>query len=123
MDIKEAAKRLNKSEPTIRRMIKDGRLKATMVNGRWNISDSDLIDLTNDQSLDQIVIIDQMRREIDHLRDQIDQKDRQIDQLQQLLMVSQTNLATHQKLLGYYQEPFWKRWFGKKRKMGTASTV
>ena len=114
MDIKEAAKRLKKSEPTIRRMIKDGKVKSEMVNGKWDISESDLIDISNDQQYDHLIVIDQMKKEIDHLRNQIDQKDKQIDQLQQLLMVSQTNQASNQKILEYYQEPIWKRWFRKR---------
>jgi len=114
MDIKEVSKRLKKSAPTVRRMIKDGKIKATMINGKWDIMESDLIELSDDQQYDHPIMIDQMRKEIDHLQSQIDQKDKQIDQLQQLLMVSQTNQASNQKILEYYQEPFWKRWFQKK---------
>ena len=52
MNIQEIAQRLGKSELTIRRWIKSGKLTATMTNGKWDVSESVLNDMSNDPSDD-----------------------------------------------------------------------
>lgn len=46
MTIQEAARRLGKSDLTIRRWIKSEKLTATKIDGRWDIPESALIDIT-----------------------------------------------------------------------------
>jgi len=47
MNIQKVAQRLDKSELTIRRWIKSGKLAATMTNGKWDISGSALNNISN----------------------------------------------------------------------------
>ena len=46
VDVNEAAAWMNKTPRTLRRMIKDGRVKATKLSGRWFVSWDELNRLT-----------------------------------------------------------------------------
>ena len=81
MTIQDAAKYLHRSERTIRRKVKEGSLKAELVNGRWNVH----IDVTNDMSSDNLALIEQVQSENEYLRTQLEHS-------QQLLAVSQKSI-------------------------------
>ena len=94
MTIKEAAAHYGVSDKTIRRRIKQGRINAEQINGRWYVQpDQDSVQDTDhpgDQSSVQppepdTALVDQMQSEITHLRDQLQGRDTQIDHLTQLL--------------------------------------
>jgi len=111
MNVQEAAKRLGRSEPTIRRWIRDGKLAATMIDGVYDIPES----AVNDQSMSsQLTADDQhgevaaMRAHIQSLERQIEEKDNQISELHQLLMASERQA---QRLLEFHKEPWYRRWF------------
>ena len=112
--VKQAAAHYNVSDKTIRRWIKQGRVNAEQVEGRWQVHvarDDDLPEVQdnvqNDQDNDPpdengtgkseeagtSMVIDQMQSEITHLRDQLQGRDTQIDHLTQLLAM-QTNQNT-----------------------------
>ena len=58
MNVQEAAKRLGKSEPTIRRWIRDGKLTATMIDGVYDIPES----AVNEQSINSHLSVNLRRR-------------------------------------------------------------
>lgn len=111
MNVQEAAKRLKKSEPTIRRWIRDGRLEASMIDGVYDVPDS----AVNEQSMSGQVSEDEqqgevgaMRAHIQSLERQLEEKDTQISELHQLLMASEHQT---QQLLEFKQEPWYRRLF------------
>lgn len=94
MTIKEAAAHYGVSDKTIRRRIKQGRINAEQINGRWHVQpDKDSVqdtDHPDDQSSVQppepdTALVDQMQSEITHLRDQLQGSETQIDHLTQLI--------------------------------------
>ena len=95
MTIQAAAAHLNVSEKTIRRWIKNGRLKASKINKRWQVCVEVDAAVDADQTAvqhreDEPVL--QMRTEIKYLREMLDRKDTQIDQQNQLIaMTAQQN--------------------------------
>jgi len=94
MDIKEVAQRLGKSEITIRRAIRDDKLKAELQEGKYRISEESLkeyalttqdIALTthDDQELDRLREENkELTHEINHLRSLIGEKDQAIEERQ-----------------------------------------
>lgn len=114
MTIQEACQRLGKSESTVRRWIRSGKLKATIVEGVYDIPESAIHELVNDQAMtsqvegtDQ-VLIEQLRSENEYLRKELsDTKERSDTIILQLTR----QIESQQRLLEYHQEPFYKRWF------------
>ena len=100
MTIQETCQRLCKSESTIRRMIKAGRLIAHKKDGVYDISNESVNDLSNDKQVvdndktnKQIdnALITQLKLENESLRKQVDQQQAIIMQLsrnQQLMIES-----------------------------------
>lgn len=128
MTIQEAARRLGKSDLTIRRWIKSGKLDAAMVDNRWDILESALIDISNDVShinhdgtigkahlLEEIQFL---RKENEQLRKHLEEKDKAIEESRQrqdmIIMQLTRQLENHQKLLGYKETPWYRRFFRKK---------
>ena len=127
MNIQEVAQRLGKSELTIRRWIKSGKLAATMTNGKWDISESALNDISNDLSdnismSNQNSIIDTeylleeikfIRKENEQLRQQIEEKDRVLEdsrQRQDMIIMQLTRQMDSQlKLIEYKKGPWYRR--------------
>lgn len=121
MNVQQAAKRLGKSEPTIRRWIREGKLQATMVDGVYDIPES----AVNEQSVSSQITEDErdgeiaaMRTHIQSLERQLTEKDEQIKELQ-----AQFGEASHRhdtvvmqmtRLIEYHQQPFWRRLFSRK---------
>jgi len=95
------------SEKTIRRWIKQGKLHAEKVDGRWLIEISETNDRTPgqyDQLDDRTALIQQLQSEVEHLRsqlkEQLAEKDKQIDShaqqndhLTQIVAMSQKNIG------------------------------
>ena len=100
LTIQDAMKHFNVSERTIRRWIKQGKVNAEKIGGRYFI-DVDLKDsMTDDRTPDKAALIGQLQAENAHLRDQLTEKDNQLirrdeqtDHLQQLLAVSQKSIG------------------------------
>ena len=115
MNVQEAAKRLQKSEPTIRRWIRDGKLDATMVDGVYDIPESAVNEqsmsghMTDEMSEDQVTA---MSAHIQSLERQLEEKDKQISELHQLLMASERQ---SQLLLEHRREPWYRRWFKREK--------
>ena len=120
MTIQEAAKRLGKSESTVRRWIREEKLIATKVNGIWNIPDELVNDYLNEQSTGgQMEPVAYLKEQVAYLRQQIEEKDKQISELHQLLMAAETR---SQQLLEDHR-PFWRRWFKRKKLRGGEAHV
>ena len=135
MDIKEAARRLGKSVITIRRAIKDDKLKASLEGGKYIISDDALneyalntqestLSTQDDQEVKHLQEenekldheINQLRKQLDereqqieYLKEQMQEKDKQIGELQKALQQAQVNLDHNQQLLAYAQLPWWRK--------------
>jgi len=128
MTIQEAAQRLGKSDLTIRRWIKSGKLDATMVDNRWDIPESALIDISNDISyinhdstigkthlLEEIQFL---RKENEQLRKHLEEKDKAIEESRHrqdtIIMQLTRQLENHQKLLEYKETSWYRRLFRKR---------
>jgi len=132
MNIQEAAQRLGKSELTIRRWIKSGKLTATMSNGKWDIPESVLDDISNNLSGDisqnnQNDIIDKahlleeikfLRKDNEHLKQQIEDKDRILEdsrQRQDMIIMQLTRQLDNQlKLMESKKTPWYRKFLRKK---------
>ncbi len=127
MDIKEAARRLGRSVITIRRAIKENKLKASLEGGKYSIPEDALneyalstqeIALTT-QSDQEMKHLQKENNRLDHeinqLRSQLSEREQQIEyfkerleRLEQLLAMEKRQ---NQQLLEYQLQPFWRRWF------------
>ena len=135
MTIAEVAKLTGKSEQSVRRAIKSGKLQSTMVGGRYKINEDDITDSLRDsqpavtdsrddsQSGSQMVVIEskllkarilELENDKEGLQHQLTEKDKQIESLQtQLQDTSQrhdTVVMQIAKMLEYERQPFWRRW-------------
>lgn len=97
MTTTHAAEHFGVSAKTIRRWIRNGKLSADLVDGRWAVhleahdGSHDAHDGSHDAHLhSQLARADS---EIAHLRDQLDRRDEQVDHLTQLLAIAQKNVA------------------------------
>ena len=102
MTIAEIAKLTGKSEQSIRRAIKAGKLKATLIDGRYEINESDLDDYqgvsqSDSQTIDtdNQAIVKEKDVLIELLRQQLTEKDQQISQQQAIIM----QLSRNQQLM------------------------
>lgn len=135
MDIKEAARRLGKSVITIRRAIKDDKLKASLEGGKYIISDDALneyalntqestLSTQDDQEVKHLQEenkkldheinqlrnhLDEREQQIGYLKEQMQEKDKQIRELQKALQQAQVNLDHNQQLLAYAQLPWYRK--------------
>ena len=72
MTIQEASKRIGKSESTIRRMIKSGTLTASMIDGKYDISEESVNALSLPMQVNsQDDLIKSLQSEIDYLRKEL----------------------------------------------------
>jgi len=136
MTIAEVAKLIGKSEQSVRRSIKSGKLQSTLVNGRYEINKDDITDSLRDsqpivtdsrddsQSDSPVVVIEnellkarilELENDKEGLQHQLTEKDKQIESLQtQLQDTSQrhdTVVMQMAKMLEYERQPLWRRWF------------
>lgn len=121
MNVQETARRLKKSEPTVRRWIRDGKLEATRVDGIYDIPES----AVNERSTSGQVSEDErqgelaaMRAHIQSLERQVVEKDKLIESLQmQLAETAQRHdivVMQMSKMLEFERQPFWRRWLRQK---------
>ena len=110
MTLKAACQYLGKSETTIRRWIKIGKLKATLNNGKYDIDPADIESLVNPPQREETtepatasVVIDQMTKQIDSqngeiafLRNELSQQSKRHDTI--LLQMTQQLDRAHLQL-------------------------
>lgn len=107
MTLHEAAKRLSKSESTIRRMIKSGTLTASKIDGKYDIPEASVNAYSNGGQMDS------HDDTIKFLQEQLREKDRLIEQLtkqmeQQNMIALQ--MTKHLEALPPPKRPsFWSR--------------
>ena len=132
MTIAEVAKLIGKSEQSVRRAIKSGKLQATMIDGRYEINEDDIPDSLRDsqpivtdnqadtQSDSQAIVSENESLKARILELESDKKrlQQQIENLQtQLSDASQrhdTVVMQMSRMLEYERQPFWRRWFKQK---------
>ena len=116
----EAAKKLNVSSQTIKRWIKEGRLKGYQSEdngGRWYVQTDDPTfgqHLVNNNGSD----VEFLRDEITYLREQLTRRDEQIDHLTQLLAIAQKNVSMLTERMQViedlrHRKPLWERIFNR----------
>lgn len=97
MTTTHAAEHFGVSAKTIRRWIRNGKLSASMQDGRWivHLDAHEGSHLAHHGSHDDHLRSHLARAdsEIAHLRDQLDRRDEQVDHLTQLLAIAQKNAA------------------------------
>ena len=121
MTIAEIAKVTGKSEQSIRRAIKAGKLKARLVDGHYEINENDLsnyqgISQSDSQTIDtdSQAIVREKDVLIELLKQQLTEKDQQISQQQAIIM----QLSRNQQLMIESSEQkkrrgWWSRLFRK----------
>ena len=124
MTIQEACQRLGKSESTIRRMIKDGRLTASKKDGIYDITDHSVNDLSNDkQSVgnDQLSneLVKQMQEENRYLKERIKELESARERADMISIQLTRQLETTQKILESSEQKasrsWWQFWHRDKR--------
>lgn len=116
MTIQEACQRLGKSESTIRRMIKAGKLVANMKDGAYNILEDSINDLSNDkQSVvnDKLPneLVKQLQDENQYLKERIKELESSRERADMISIQLTRQLEQSQRMLEAHKEPFWRRWF------------
>lgn len=116
MTIQEAAKRLSKSESTVRRWIREAKLTATKVKGVWNIPDELVNDYLNNQSTGGSMegAIQQLRTENQYLKERIQELESARERSDTIML----QLTRQNQQLLEDKRPFWQRWFRKGRDTG-----
>lgn len=117
MTIQETCQRLGKSESTVRRWIRSGKLTATKANGINQIPDEEVealsYNMADDRSMTgevtgQDELIAELRSEVEYLRQELkDTKERS----DTIILNLTRQLEQSQRLLEYKQAPWWRRWF------------
>lgn len=143
MTIQEAAQRLGKSDATIRRWIKQGKLESTLTDGKYSIEESALGAYTaTEKRIDNAYVksgADQLHRQNEGLLKQVSDQQERIEKLEEKLenerqrydtaaerhdmIVLQMTRQTEnqQRLLEYHEDPWYRRWFRKKKAEGGES--
>ena len=112
MTITEIAKITGKSEQSIRRAIKAGKLKARLIDGHYEINENDLSDYQGVSQSDSQAIVREKDVLIELLRQQLTEKDQQINQQQAIIM----QLSRNQQLMLESSQmkakrSWWSKWF------------
>lgn len=119
MTIQQASQRLGKSESTIRRWIRSGKLTATMIDGVYDIPEAAVNALSNDKHPagdDQGPeggIIMQLREENEYLKERIQELEEARQRADTIILQQARQQEQAQRLLEHYQSPWWRRWFRK----------
>lgn len=97
MDIRTASIKAGVSERTIRRMIKAGTIKATLVGSgphrHWEIDEEEVAKIGKPEPEVMDGLVASLNATIAMLKEQLDQKDRQIRELHVLLQQAQEQAA------------------------------
>jgi len=116
MTVQEACQRLGKSESTIRRWIRAGKLKATIVDGAYDIPEVVVNALSDDKQpvgIDQ-GIIERLRQENEYLKERIRELEGSRERSDTIILQLTRQLEQSQRLLEYHQAPWWRRIFRRK---------
>ncbi len=123
MTIREAAQRVGKSEDSLRRAIKAGKLSATLVNGKYDISDAALDAYASAHAVhtqtpaaassaeSEIV---RLRAENEKLKQELVESRRILEdnrQRQDTIILQLTRQLDQQRMLEAHREPWFRRWF------------
>ena len=123
---KEAARILNTSVRNVVNRISQGKLKAKRDGKRWLVHES-----LEPASVGTVTESEgNLKEAFDELLKQIEQKDKQIDSLQRqleaaveaderhdmIVMQLTKQLGDSQRLIEYHESPWWRRWFGSRKK-------
>jgi len=130
MTIREAAQRISKSESALRRAIKSKRLKAELIDGRYDITDEALKAYAPDKQMIGAPMLDtaelerlrveneELKRELEEIRSQVKKKDDLIADAQKAAEEANKRhdivVMQMPKLIEYHQQPFWRRLFSRK---------
>lgn len=123
MTIREAAQRIGKSESALRRAIKAGKLRAELIDGKYDIAEEALNAYaspmrkegapTRDiEELERLRMENEaLRRELENVKSKLEEKDRLLEdnrQRQDTTILQLTRqLENQQRLLEYHQEPWY----------------
>lgn len=124
MTIQEASQRLGKSESTVRRWIRQGKLSATMVDGVYDIPETAVDGYLNDQSMTRQVeginqpMIDQLKAENEYLKERIQELEDARQRSDTIALQLTRQLEQSQRLLEYHRDPWYRRWFRKRWSTG-----
>jgi len=123
MTIQEACQRLGKSESTVRRMIRDGRLTSSKKDGIYDIAENSINDqrlVVNDQLNDQRPVVNdqlsnelvkQLQDENRYLKERIEELESSRERADMISIQLTRQLEQSQRMLEARKEPFWRRWF------------
>ena len=115
-----ACNALDISESTLRRRIEQGKIESKTENGRRLV----LIELDSQTTIREpdIVLVEQLKSEIEHLRKELEIKNEQITsfeegrQRQDTIMLQLTRqIEQNQRMLEYHQTSLWQRIFKRKK--------
>lgn len=114
MTIQETCQRLGKSESTVRRMIRAGRLTASKKDGVYNISEDSVNDLLNDKHAvgnDQLSneLVKQLQNENQYLKERIKELESARERADMISMQLTRQLGDAQKSLEMKSMSWWKR--------------
>ncbi len=142
MTIREAAERIGKHNDTIRRAIQSGKLESTKVKGIWDISDTALAAYMkrlgisgeaaatvqpyakpDDEAMQ--LRMQELVQQIEELKSQLGQEREGVEEARKAAEETSQRHDTivlqltrqNQQLLEYHQEPWYRRWF-RRRKSG-----
>jgi excisionase family DNA binding protein len=121
MNLKEAAGRVGKSEDSLRRAIKAGKLEAMLIGGKYEIAVSALdayaISHAAHTKPQADAELQRLRSENEKLKSDLDESRRILEdnrQRQDTIILQLTRQLENIQLLEYKREPWWHRWFRKK---------
>ena len=123
MTIQDACQRLGKSESTIRRMIRDGRLTASKKDGVYNISEGSVNDLSDDKHAvgnDQLSneLVKRLQDENKYLKERIEELESSRERADMISIQLTRQIEASQRMLEEAQvktgRSWWHRLFKKK---------
>ena len=115
-----ACNALDISESTLRRRIDQGKIESKIENGKRLV----LIDIDSQTTIREpnIVLVEQLKSEIEYLRQELERKNEQITafdegrQRQDTIMLQLTRqVEQSQRMLEYHQTSLWQRIFKRKK--------
>jgi len=122
LTILEASQILRTSERTIRRHIKEGRIKSKLKNNKRLV----LMDMTEDHDQDHVNVeesksqsglVEQLRSENQYLRSQVEGLQKELsgsrERSDTLILNLQRQLEQSQRMLEAHRAPWWKKLFRK----------
>ena len=118
MTIQDACQRLGKSESTIRRMIRDGRLTASKKDGVYNISEGSVNDLSDDKHAvgnDQLSneLVKRLQDENKYLKERIEELESSRERADMISIQLTRQIEASQRMLEEAQVKTGRSWWHK----------